>query len=141
MRRYMREHDVACGALAVMRGGKLVLSRGYGYARRDGGRKVGPDDPFRLASVSKAITAAAVRELVKAGKLKLDTAAFVLLGTRPPAGQKTDDRLKSVTVRHLLEHEGGWDSSAGPLYDVMFRPGRVARGLKKSLPVTADDYV
>jgi CubicO group peptidase (beta-lactamase class C family) len=137
----MREHDIACGALAVMKGGKLVLSRGYGYAKRDGSRKVEADDPFRLASVSKPITAAAVRALVKAGKVKLDTPAFVFLGTKPLAGQKMDDRLKAITVGHLLAHKGGWDSSVGPIHDVMFQPLRVSKGLKKPLPLAADDYV
>src|SRR5262249_39147993 len=112
---YMKERGVRAGALAVMKDGRLILQRGYGWAARDGSRQVQPDDPFRLASVTKPFTAAAVRNLIRRGKLSLDTRVFALLGVKPPPGRFADPRLAHVTVRHLLDHRGGWDRDVGPV--------------------------
>jgi N-acyl-D-amino-acid deacylase len=57
---YMRARHIPGGALAVSRGGKLVLSRGYGWADKEARVQVAPDALFRIASISKPITSAAV---------------------------------------------------------------------------------
>jgi CubicO group peptidase (beta-lactamase class C family) len=141
MLRFMKERGIRGGTLAVMRNGKIVLSRGYGYARRDRSRKVQPDDPFRMASIGKPITAAAVLKLIAAGKLSHDTKVFELLGTKPPPGRTADPRLKDITVRHLLQHRGGWDRDAAPVYDPMFQPAMIARALGKKGPPEASDVI
>src|SRR5262249_2750598 len=41
---YMKERGVRAGALAVMKDGRLLLQRGYGWSTRDGSRTVQPDD-------------------------------------------------------------------------------------------------
>src|SRR5262245_41499816 len=56
----MERHGVPGAALAVAKGGKLVLARGYGWANVKTGATVQPDTLFGLASLSKVITAAAV---------------------------------------------------------------------------------
>jgi CubicO group peptidase (beta-lactamase class C family) len=130
MRRFMSEHGIKAGTLAVSRNGKLLLSRGYG---------VDADTPMRLASVTKPITAAAIRQLVHQGKLSLDAKAFPLLGLKPPPGQKLDRRLNDITIRHLLEHKGGWDRDK--TFDPMFRPLEIASALDKSGPAGPEDVI
>ena len=81
-------------ALAVAKDGRLVLARGYGLANIEDGEPVQPQSLFRIASVSKPLTAMAILRLVEQGRLDLDASAFGLLG--PPgaaagrAGRSTD---------------------------------------------------
>jgi len=51
-------------AVAVVKDGRLVLARGYGWADRQERRPVEPDSLFRIASLSKSLTAAAILGLV-----------------------------------------------------------------------------
>jgi N-acyl-D-amino-acid deacylase len=98
--------------LAVAKDGRLVLDRGYGFGDVEAGEPVQPGSRFRIASVSKALTAVAVLTLVDAGKLALEDRAFPLLALEPPANATVDPRLAAVTVGDLLVHAGGWDSAA-----------------------------
>jgi hypothetical protein len=59
-------------AVAVMRDAKLIYARGFGYADVERKTPVQPDALFRIASVSKTITATAIMKLVEDGKLRLD---------------------------------------------------------------------
>jgi N-acyl-D-amino-acid deacylase len=139
MQTFMRERHIQAGTLAVMKDGKLVLSQGFGHADVDGKRQVDPDDPFRIASVTKPFTAAAVRKLIKEGKVKADTKVFAYLGVTPPPSKEADPRLKDITVQHLLDHKGGWDRDTA--FDPMFRSQEIAKSLGKSGPAGSDDVV
>jgi N-acyl-D-amino-acid deacylase len=65
----------------------------------------------------------AVCKLVETGKLSLDAKVFELLDhLKPLPGATVDPRLATITVRHLLQHRGGWDTavagdSLGTAYD------------------------
>src|SRR3712207_4969193 len=59
----MRQWGIPGGAVAVVKDGRLVYARGYGYADVAAKQPVQPDALFRIASVSKPITAAAVLKL------------------------------------------------------------------------------
>ncbi len=118
---FMAKHKVPGGALAVVQDGRLVYARGYGYADRDMREPVQPTSLFRLASVSKPITAVAVMTLVQRGKLDLEAKAFDLLGLKPflKPGQTEDSRIRRITVRQLLHHMAGWDRDKSG--DAMFQ--------------------
>ncbi len=139
MRRYMKERSIPAGTLAVSRDGKLLLARGYGFTDAHGRRPLSPEAPLRLASVTKAITAAAIHTLVREGKLSLDDKAFPLLGLKPLPGQQPDARLNDITIQHLLEHKGGWDYKQ--TFDPMFRPHEIAAVLKGPGPAGPVDII
>jgi N-acyl-D-amino-acid deacylase len=105
------------GVLAVAKDGKLVYSRGFGYAEVEKKEEMKQDALFRISSMSKPFTAVAVMQLVEQGKLKLDDPIMDVLALKPPPG-KFDERWKKITIRHLLEHRGGWDShrSRDPMF-------------------------
>jgi hypothetical protein len=63
MKSLLAEHSIPGGSLAVMRDGKLVYARGFGWADREAKTPVQPDSLFRIASVSKPITAVAILKL------------------------------------------------------------------------------
>jgi N-acyl-D-amino-acid deacylase len=96
--------------LAVAQNGKLVYSRGFGHADVENKQVMKADALFRISSISKPITAAAIMQLVEKGKLKLDDKIMNVLALGQPSG-KFDQRWKKITIRHLLEHRGGWDSN------------------------------
>jgi CubicO group peptidase (beta-lactamase class C family) len=129
---HLKEYGIPGGALAVVRDGRLVLAKGYGLADTEAKIPVAPDSLFRIASISKPITAVAVLKLVEGGKLDLDAKAFALLGLRR---EKGDPRLDDVTVRHLLQHTGGWDRERSG--DPMFLPFRIAEDLGVPTPPDA----
>lgn len=139
MKTFMDERQIPAGTLAVSRDGTLLLSRAFGVADPATHRRTEPDDPMRLASVCKPITAAAIRKLIREGKLTPDTKVFPLLALRPPAGQTPDPRINDITVLLLLDHKGGWDCDNA--FDPMFRPLVIAKALGKPGPASAEDVV
>ena len=66
MTKFVRQHDVPGAALAVGRHGKVVYARGFGYANREEKQPVQPQSLFRIASVSKPITAVAAMTILSA---------------------------------------------------------------------------
>lgn len=87
-------------SLLVIQEGKLVVHRGYGLSDMEHGIEAGPTTNYRLASVTKQFTAAAILLLAEDGKLTLDDRARHWLPSLPAA----DD---AITLRHLLTHASG----------------------------------
>jgi cysteine-rich repeat protein len=136
----MEQFEIPGGSVAVIRDGRLVLVRGYGLADVEGDVRVRSDDLFRIASVSKPLTALTVLRLVEQGLLDLDEAAFALVDDLEPlAGVEPDPRLADVTIRHLLNHSGGWDSGAS--FDPMFRSTQIASVMDAEAPADAETVV
>lgn len=88
------------GAVLVAYQGQVLLSKGYGMANAEQGIIATSTTRFRLASVSKSITALAVMQLVGAGLINLDASICTYLPNCPEA-------WKPVLVRHLLTHTSG----------------------------------
>lgn len=131
---FMETNHVPGASLAIVRNGQLIYTRGYGYADREEKTPATPTSLFRLASVSKPITAVAIMTLVQSGKLKLEEHAFPLLGLQPflQPGHTMDARIDTITVRQLLEHSGGWDR--GKSGDIMFKHFEVAEEMHIASP-------
>ena len=98
----MADYDgnVPGAAVLVLRDGAPVVQRGYGLADVDAGVPVTTRTNFRLASVSKAFTAATVLLLAEDGLVKLDDPVRKWLPSLPEAADK-------VTIHHLLSHTSG----------------------------------
>jgi N-acyl-D-amino-acid deacylase len=123
-------------ALAVARHGRLVYSRGFGYA--DGKTKVEPDSRFRIASISKPITSVAILRLAQEGKLKLDDLVFDVLDLAEPK-KGFDPRWRKITIRNLLQHTGGWDRDKS--FDAMFINGKICKRLGIASPAMPNDIL
>ena len=136
----MTKWNIPGGAVALSRNGKLLLAKGYGYADIENREQVQPDSLFRIASLSKPITAVAVLKLVEDGHLNLDDRVFDILDQfEPPGGTIADPRIREVTVRQLLQHSGGWDRERS--FDPMFRLGQIERELGVAKPVSCADVI
>lgn len=105
---FMEERGIEAATLAVVKDGRLVLKRGYGWQDRELTRPISPEAVLRLGSTTKPLIATAIRRLIAEGKLGEDDKALPLLDIAPPAGQKLgDERWHDVTIRQLLEHKSG----------------------------------
>ena len=92
--------DLPGAAVMVVDDGERVLVATYGLANVEQGIPVRADTNFRLASLTKQFTAAAVMMLVEEGELSLDDTLPELFEDFPAYGA-------SVTLRHLLQHNSG----------------------------------
>jgi len=106
MRGFMVSHGVSAGALAITYRSRLVFARGYSWAS-EGSPATDPQALFRIASLSKPVTSAAVLKLVEDGRLGLDEKVVDILPFGCPEGLSSDPNLKEVTILHLLQHLGG----------------------------------
>lgn len=137
--RLMDRWDVPGGAVAVVKDGRLVFARGYGLANRSTQAAVTPSARFRVASLAKPLTSAAVLRLVENGRLDLDDRVFDLLDEFRPSGP-ADPRIDDITVRMLLRHTGGWDiEELG--FDPMFESVRIARAEGEDPPASAETVI
>jgi CubicO group peptidase (beta-lactamase class C family) len=108
----MRNSPVWNSSLAIVHGKKLVYARGYSWGEADW-PVCQPTSRFRIASVSKTVTALAVYQLIGEGKLALtDKLQNILQLKSPNGGAPKDARFKDVTVKHLLEHTSGINANA-----------------------------
>jgi N-acyl-D-amino-acid deacylase len=139
--RFLAEHRVPGMALAVTDGGRLVYARGFGLADTAAEQPVTPTSLFRIASVSKPVTAVAVLQLVQEKRLRLDDRIVEILpvAAQLPDGMPLDARWKSVNVRHLLEHRGGWDRDRS--FDPMFQSVRCAEALGVGPPAGSAEII
>ncbi|HET7436833.1 MAG TPA: serine hydrolase domain-containing protein [Thermoanaerobaculia bacterium] len=135
----LTKYQIPGTAIAVARNGKLVFARGYGYANKATGELVQPDSQFRIASLAKPITSAAILLLVQRGKLTLDQRVFDVLSYEPLPGETVDPRLPTITIRNLLEHSGGWNRET--TFDPMFLPLPIAVATGTPAPATTDSII
>lgn len=143
MKEFMQSKKIPGGSLAIAVDGQMKLARGYGYADREHELPVQPDSLFRIASISKPITAVAVLKLVDEGKLKLDDKIVDLLKLSPhpsplPQGARGsvdyDPWWNEITLHHLLTHSAGFDRSRSD--DPMFMDRETVEAFGAALPVT-----
>jgi len=137
MNETLKAHHIPGGALAIVKGGKLVLAKGYGLANVQAQQPVASDTIFSIASVTKTITAAAVLRLVDQGKLSLDEPVYPLLDKPRPLDHSTLDPLvEKITVRQLLLHAGGWNSNYHT--DVLRQTQKIARLTREKFPLPVE---
>lgn len=141
IRGFMRRHRLPGAALAVTDHGRLVFAKGYGYADLAAREKVKPTSLFRIASISKMFTSAAIMKLVEKGKISLDDKVFEILRYEPHLenGAKFDERQRDITLRHLLQHRGGWDRDQS--FDAMFQSVRFAHSLGTPPPANQEQVI
>lgn len=96
-------------AVSIVRGTEVVHERGYGVDGR--GQDVTAQTPFRVASLSKSFTAAAVLQLVAAGLVDLDAPVRSYLPDFATADVEASGR---ITVPHLLNQTSGMSDAGFP---------------------------
>jgi CubicO group peptidase (beta-lactamase class C family) len=88
------------GSVLVARDGKVIFSKGYGLANVEFDVANTPQTKFRLGSITKQFTAAAILLLQERGKLSVQDPICKYVDNCPAAWSE-------VTIHHLLSHTGG----------------------------------
>ncbi len=138
--RFMKRWNIVGASVAVAHDGNLVYAKGFGFADSISRQPVQPYSRFRIASISKLVTAVAVMKLQEEGKLSVHDKVFGPEGilNDPYYSNPKDRRVYDITVLHLLSHQGGWTTRYG---DQMFMPFVVASSLGIPVPVDTKTIV
>jgi len=124
-------------ALAIVHGTKLAYAHGYTLAEPDW-PIVQPTTFFRLASVSKVVTALAVFQLLETGALDAATSVQDILELSAPGGGPSTPGFASVTIQSLLEHTSGLNDDSGWDVGTTVVAAFNSAGIPASVPVTQD---
>jgi CubicO group peptidase (beta-lactamase class C family) len=112
---FMVQQGIRAGAVAIVRQGELRACRGYTWAEPTY-PITQPNSLFRIASLSKLFTTAAIARLVESGQITWDTPAYPFLGITSALlpDQMPDPQIATLTVRQLLLHTSGLVRDANP---------------------------
>jgi len=140
VKQFMLANGVRAGQLSVAKDGVFKAQRAYTWA--DGGYPVTETTSLmRIASLSKMFTCACVQQLYDDKVLTEGTKVFAKLGitAKALASQTVDPRVDDITVEHLVDHEGGWDSTTAG--DYVFKMRQIAKDLGLGGPAAKADLV
>ncbi|MFZ3216596.1 MAG: serine hydrolase domain-containing protein [Candidatus Acidiferrales bacterium] len=138
---FRRSFSVPASSIAISRNGQFAYDAAVGMADRKNLQQVQQSSLFRIASLSKPITAVSIFRLIEKGQLNLNDKVFGpsgVLGTKygnPPYQQYVTD----VTVDNLLTHTaGGWpDDSTDPMFrDNSWDQTKLISWTLQNLPLT-----
>src|SRR5687767_4464774 len=102
--------DIAGAVIAIVKDGKVLFAKGYGYADTTNKSRVTVDTLFRPGSISKLFTWTAVMQLVEQGKLDLDVDVNRYLDFKIP-----DTYPQPITMRHMMTHTPGFEEDGRDL--------------------------
>jgi CubicO group peptidase (beta-lactamase class C family) len=126
---FVDQNRLAGAVALVLRDGKPVYQRAFGWSDKEAGRRMTTDTIFRIASQTKAITSAAVMALVEEGKIGIDEPVghFIPTFTKTSVAVKDGSEInivparRAITIRDLLTHTAGisygTDKNVGALYE------------------------
>lgn len=126
----LQRDDIAGAAIAVVKDGKLLFAKGYGYADYEKKKPVLAEQTlFRPGSVSKLFTWTAVMQLVEKGKLDVDRDVNDYLDFKIPEAFG-----KPITLKNILTHTPGFEEQIKDLFKVGGEPPNLGEYLKTHIP-------
>jgi len=138
VQRSIDDKRIAGAVTLVARRGHVAWFKAQGMADREAGKPMRPDTMFRICSMTKPITSAAVMMLYEEGHFLLDDPVSKYLPefknpkvlVKPASGAPyTIPATHEITIRDLLRHTSGityhWNEDLGPMY----KDANVASGL------------
>lgn len=134
---FLQKWQIPGATVALAKDDQLLYARGFGLA--DENRVMQPDNLFRIASLSKPVTAMAIMKLIQDDIICMDDLVFGGGGVLNSSPYRTyaDPRMEQITVQHLLEHTAGWDREISPEGDPMFSAVKIARAMNVPAPADA----
>jgi CubicO group peptidase (beta-lactamase class C family) len=118
----LTDNNVPGATLTVARHGVIIYERGFGYSDLEQQTPMAANTTMRIASISKPITATAVLLLADDGALQLDdpVVKYLVHDRKFVLAKDADPAWSRITIRHLLQHSGGWnrDKSKDPMFEL-----------------------
>ncbi|HXY24868.1 MAG TPA: serine hydrolase domain-containing protein [Candidatus Acidoferrum sp.] len=112
MPQQIEKADIAGAVIAVVKDGKVIFEKGYGYSDAEKKTPVSPQDTlFRPGSISKTFTWTAVMQQVEQGKLNLDADVNQYLDYKIP-----QTFGKPTTLRDIMTHRSGLEETIKDLF-------------------------
>lgn len=112
MPQQLARENIAGAVISVVKDGKVLFAKGYGYSDVEKKTPVSPDNTlFRPGSISKLFTWTSVMQLVEQGKLDLDRDINDYLDFKIPATYP-----KPITLRNVMTHTPGFEETAQELF-------------------------
>jgi len=108
----LEREDIAGAVVSVVKDGKLLFAKGYGYSDIEKRQPVTADATlFRPGSISKLFTWTSIMQLVEQGKLDLDkdVNGYIDFTIEPAYG-------KPITLRDIMTHTSGFEETARDLF-------------------------
>lgn len=99
----MDQYAIPGLAIGVVQNDAILYTKGYGVRKIGDDGLVNEKSIFHTASISKLFTAMAVMHLVDQGKLSIDDKLLDII----PNLNYVDERIKEITIKHLLNHTSG----------------------------------
>lgn len=126
--KFMRDWEIKGASIAIMKNEKLIYSKGYGWADEEAGIRTDVCHIFRIASLSKLITATTIMKMVEDSLLELSSRPFDTGGILdlPQFRNIKDKRVRNITIEDLLRHRGGFTLRGGdPLFNTLLIKSRM----------------
>lgn len=128
LQQHVDANRIAGAVALVLRDGRPVYERAFGWSDREAGRRMTPDAIFRIASQTKAITSVAVLALMEEGRFSLNTPVgqFIpgfsrtTVAMKGVSGVETVPARRAITIRDLLTHTAGISYGTEPLIAALY---------------------
>lgn len=141
---FIQKYGFPGASLAVAKNGQIIHTSTAGYANVEKKIAPTPETVFRIASATKPITAIAVFQLLEKSYTDINAAlnrpVFGVKGYLPEYSKIKDKRVLKITLRDLLQHTGGWDSSKND-YDPQYDLYNIAKKMKVKAPADAKSVI
>lgn len=128
VQKMMKEQKIVGLALAVIKGGKTVVNKGYGLANAEHNVPVTEETVIRLGSVSKQFFTAAILKLTEEGKLTIDDPVHKFFPDAP-------ETWGPIQVKNLMSHTSGLQREAPAYNNSVIKPDIVVIKSAYSLPL------
>jgi len=126
----LERDDIAGATVAVVKNGKLLFAKGYGYSDYENKKPVSAEETlFRPGSVSKLFTWTAVMQLAEQGKLDLDRDVndYIDFKIQEAFG-------KPITLKNILTHTPGFEEQIKDLIRTGSESPNLGEYLKTHIP-------
>lgn len=112
MQEYIDQEKVAGAVALVLKDGKPIYEKAFGWSDREAKRPMKVDSLFRIASQTKALTSAAIMALVEDGKIGINEPVGNFIGSFKKTSVALKDgtilpATRPITIAHLLTHTAG----------------------------------
>ena len=137
---FLTSKKIKGASVAITKDSKLIYAKGFGWADEENEINVEPRHVFRIASVSKLITAVTIMKIIEEGRIGINDQVFGKEGilNDPIYLNYNDKRIEEITILNLLNHTSGWNNKKE---DPLFQSLTIARKMNVKPPADIETII